>query len=463
MKKHFVYALAAASFLAVGCEEVEEAPFAGPLELGKYISVGNSLTAGYTNGEVYLSAQGHSYPAIIAEQFALVGGGAFKQPLMANDVGFGQRRYLDSIRTVNGATTTYITQHDVADMQSIGANMARISGPFNNLGVPGARSFHLPFAGYGHATLGNPYYSRWATDPNNSSILSELPGDHTFFTLWIGNNDVLGYATSGADDALDSITPQAIFDASLEATVAALMSSSATDKVRGAIANIPDVTTIPYFTTVPYNALPLDTAKAAALDYAYDLTEAGLAQMGIVHDYDDKFHVGANAFMIQVEGLLSDDGKPLPAPYNVRPATAGDKITLTLPTSLVATAGMGSFDAANSVPYGIPDRYVLTPDEAQRIKTATDNFNAKLAALAQANDLAYVDMNAFMTQLFTTGFSHSGVSYTAAYITGSAFSLDGVHPTSMGYALLASLFIDEINAKYGSRIPRPWSAGRPTF
>ena len=41
----------------------------------------------------------------------------------------------------------------------------------------------------------------------------------------------------------------------------------------------------------------------------------------------------------------------------------------------------------------------------------------------------------------------------AAFITGGAFSLDGVHPNGRGYALIANEFIKAINAKFGSTIP----------
>jgi hypothetical protein len=43
--------------------------------------VGNSLTAGYADGGLYLEGQQNSYPSIIAKQMALVGGGKFTQPL----------------------------------------------------------------------------------------------------------------------------------------------------------------------------------------------------------------------------------------------------------------------------------------------------------------------------------------------------------------------------------------------
>ena len=52
-----------------------------------------------------------------------------------------------------------------------------------------------------------------------------------------------------------------------------------------------------------------------------------------------------------------------------------------------------------------------------------------------------------------SGIQYNGVKYTASFVTGGAFSLDGVHPNGRGYALIANTFIDAINKTYGSTLP----------
>ena len=55
----------------------------GDANMSNYVAVGNSLTAGYADGALYITGQQNSYPNIMAEQFTLAGGGeAFTQPLM---------------------------------------------------------------------------------------------------------------------------------------------------------------------------------------------------------------------------------------------------------------------------------------------------------------------------------------------------------------------------------------------
>jgi len=47
--------------------------------------------------------------------------------------------------------------------------------------------------------LANPYFIRFASSPSTTVIADAAGQSPTFFTLWIGNNDVLSYATAGGD------------------------------------------------------------------------------------------------------------------------------------------------------------------------------------------------------------------------------------------------------------------------
>jgi len=87
------------------------------------------------------------------------------------------------------------------------------------------------------------------------------------------------------------------------------------------------------------------------------------------------------------------------------------------------------------------------------VNSAVSAFNTKLKSLADANGLAFVDVNAFMNTV-KTGIMYNGVGINASFVAGGAFSLDGVHLTPLGNALLANSFIKAINSKYGSTIPQ---------
>lgn len=55
----------------------------GLADFTKYVSIGNSLTAGYADGGLYLDGQLNAYPSINATQLKAAVGGVFTQPLFA--------------------------------------------------------------------------------------------------------------------------------------------------------------------------------------------------------------------------------------------------------------------------------------------------------------------------------------------------------------------------------------------
>jgi len=81
MKNKFIYlAIIAAGFAS--CEPefentVDANYTAGDADFTTYVAVGNSLTAGYMDGTVSRVGQTYSFPNLLAQQFALVGGGSY--------------------------------------------------------------------------------------------------------------------------------------------------------------------------------------------------------------------------------------------------------------------------------------------------------------------------------------------------------------------------------------------------
>ncbi len=97
------------------------------------------------------------------------------------------------------------------------------------------------------------------------------------------------------------------------------------------------------------------------------------------------------------------------------------------------------------------DVHVLTKAEVGEVKVATDAYNATIKSVADAKGLAFVDLITTTNQLASpTGIVYNGFTTTSAFVTGGMFSLDGVHPSPRGYAIIANLFTDAINVKFGS-------------
>jgi lysophospholipase L1-like esterase len=63
-----------------------------------------------------------------------------------------------------------------------------------------------------------------------------------------------------------------------------------------------------------------------------------------------------------------------------------------------------------------------------------------------------VDVNGVLKTLSANGYNLPGIHLTTAFL-GGLFSLDGIHPTNTGYAILANTFISSINGALGTKIP----------
>jgi hypothetical protein len=451
---------------------VEEPLTAGSADFTRYVALGNSLTAGFSDNALFRKGQENAYPNLLAQQFALVGGGAFNTPFLGTDnIGgllLGGNQILGPRLAILGFAngTPQIGPIPATPVNEVTQIQ---TGPFGNLGVPGAKSFHLLAPGYGNVAgimtgQANPYFVRFASSPSTSVIADAVVQNPTFFSLWIGNNDVLSYATSGglgvnqtgnqnpATYGGNDITDPGVF-ASVYSTLLDQLTSSG---AKGVVANIPYVTTIPFFRTVPYNPVTLSAEQVAQLNGGFAQYNGGLnvalANGLITSDEKERrtitFVEGKNP-VVMVDSYLTNLA-PLGIP-SFRMATAQD--LLVLPSrNFIGTLVGGNPAAINGVSVPLADQWVLSKEEVEEIRVATDAFNASIRALAEAKGLAFFDANSLLQRLYNGGIRFGNHHLSAAFVTGGAFSLDGVHPSARGYALIANEFLKAINVKYGSNL-----------
>jgi hypothetical protein len=439
------------------------------LDFSKYISVGASFTAGYTDGAMFAAAQENSFPNILASKF----GTDFKQPLMNDNIGglvFNGTAVQPPRFFFNGATPERLDAMPTTELTAV------VAGPFNNFGAPGAKSFHLGVPGYGQL---NPYFGRMASSPTATVMGDALAQNPTFFTLSeIGGNDVLGYALSGGSgvDQTGNFNPATygqndITDPNVFAQVFSNMVTGLTaNGAKGVVANVPYITDLANFTTISYNAIPLDAATAAQLNGAFaayngglqqilDLKNAGLlpAQvLPLLVNFDqaevDKrqvtFAAGQNAVLILDENL--SNLTPInPGLASMRQATSDDLLLLASSAVLGTTVG-GNPQLINGVSVPLGDEWVLTPQEQWAIKTATDAYNTTIEAVASANaNVALVDFKGVLAEA-STGIMFDNYTMTTSLVTGGLVSLDGVHLTARGYALMANKILAAMDAEFGS-------------
>lgn len=509
MKNKFIYlAVLAAGFASCEPEfenEVDANYTAGDADFTTYVAIGNSLTAGYMDGTVSRVGQTYSYPNLLARQFALVGGGEFMQPSYADDVNNLGGLMLGGMPIANTRLVIDASQgrpETIAGTSTIEVSNLQATA-YNNMGVPGAKSFHLGVPGYGNIAgvvpgTANPYFVRHATSPTATVLGDAMSKNPTFFTNWIGANDVLSYATNGgaksdgttpADDhnstgntnpatyGSNDITNAGVF-ANVYSTIITTLTSGG---AKGVVCTIPSVTSIPYFTTVPYaplsptalggatNIATLNAQLYGPLDNIFtaygepnrvNLLSATSANPILIYDAD------ATDRSAEITGALTPTlGATTAAAFGAvfgkaRQATAADLVVL--PASSVigtvntlAPAGIN----INGVTYPMANKWVLTDNEKAKVASATASFNSAITSIAAANDIAVADMNAVMNQLVGGLRIETGQVYTANYFSGSTtegqvlFSLDGVHPNARGYAVIANEIIKVINSYYHANLP----------
>ena len=442
-------------------------PVAGTADFSKYVAVGNSLTAGFMDNALYLEGQQNAYPVILAERMKMVNGQApFNFPALgaAGGAGFGQ--FVPGTTTPVGRLRFILPAcgPNPAATKTLGLAPAPIvpgealdpypgdKAALNNFSAPGTKIYHALLPGYGlNPTQGNPFYWRFASASTASLIGDAVAAKGTFFTYWLGSNDVLSYATTGGsgnpnpgtNPALygpNDMTDPQVFAGVLQSSLDALFSTGANTK--GAIANIPEVERIPYFQLInagltsggdravlPFN---LSEAQAAGLNAAY--ARLGPLAAGV------NFKAGKVNYPLitTATGLRHMD----PAKDFLTLVTPQDSL-LSGPISVCNPLGQR---AGWGITKPVPGQFVLDAAEVGFIRERVTAYNAIIQQQVsnRGDRLVLVDTNALLGSL-------NGVQNNIA--PGGYFSLDGVHPNPRGQAIIANEFIKAINAKFGSTLP----------
>ncbi len=410
----------------------------------RYVAVGNSLTAGFMDGGLMMAGQASSYPQLIAAQLGL-SRTQFTQPWIAAP-GLGSSTpsspaNVAGVLYFDGAGIEILGETPLASVQS--TLLLAVSQPtqYHNLGVPGA-TLHDGMNAYSAATsagaaLGSPnpffdFINRAAffgnkaiaagypdgmgglvpvTYQSASQFYQAIAKGGALVTLWLGNNDVLGPATSGEPPAGFGAAGAAAFQADYTALLAMLAGGLAQRNGFPAtivVANIPSVSSTPYF--IP----------EAVFD-AYVRSQLGQSWPG---GY--------------AEGTV-------------------DYVRFPALSWLAAHAVPDSFGVA------LPANLTLDHAEAVDVATAVGTYNAIIAGVAasvNASGVARVglmDANALLAGRSAAEKTHflflvgQGMSVATAAST-TIFSLDGIHPNSHGYGIVANAFIDEINDLDGTSI-----------
>lgn len=438
MKKSHSLIFFSLSLITFSCTPELNAPDPSPgdADFSKTIAIGGNYMAGYQDGALYRKGQKLSIPALLAEQFKMVGGSTFNQALMPDDLGLGMSAKTWESWFIAASHLGYKTDckgisalSPLKDSIPLGAATPYLTGiagnSIHNLAVPYANTadYSNPALGNAFSTTGNrnPYYNRIASNPGASTLYADALNQNASFVLaWLGMEDIYNYASTGGTSG--AIPSSSTFAMRLDSMLSGLCANGA----KGAIANIPDFRSYPYYTLVKWDNADLIQSQVDSLNDIYDGS-------GLFHIH---FEVGRNGFVI-------DDAM---APGGYRQLVNGEYITLSVP-----------LDSMKCEKYGllvntINDRYALDSSEVYEIDAAINSYNSVIALKAAQYNLAFVDMHSYMNNV-VAGIKWDGADFNAEFVSGGFFSLDGYHPNQKGYALIANEFIRAINSKYNSIIP----------
>lgn len=426
-----VAALAAAVPLLAGCVEdeiVRPVPAAGPGgELfERYVSLGNSITAGYQSGGINDSTQLEAYPVLLAEQ----AGAEFGVPLLAYP-------------GCPPPFTEPLGPRRVAGWGAGDCALRVTPGPrlLQNLAVPGARTADL---------LNNliPAEQLGSANPLTTLILggrtqleAMVAADPTLVSVWIGNNDALLAAVSGN---LQVLTPLAAFEEQLDGIVGAIQQTPAQDAVLIGV---------------------VDAVRAAPI-----------------------LQPGAYFWaMGQTPGALPKPVNDNCAPVN--PLT-GQPNPLAANMVSFQVLGDTNFPEVNCSPDAFPEgdprrgAHLLTMEEQGIVGARVAQFNAAIRQRAEASGWIYIDPNEVLTPYLAEGPPFNQVrkcQMLAALPTGATMqqfqqavlqscpvppemggapnffgaliSFDGVHPARPAHQLIANEMAERLNEAHGLSIP----------
>lgn len=373
-------------------------------DFSNLVVVGDSLAAGVENGSLQDSQQTHGFAAVIAQQ----AGAELVLPLvpppgapntleLLNPGGFPPQIVpnpapplsLANVRENPGEQATDLA----VPLQTVAQALTEVPSA-----VPTIDETQLAT----DVVLGFPCPLLGFACQPLTQVQQAVALHPTTLIIDIGNNDILGAVTSGQLVAMMS-SPTAFF-ASFNQSYGALIHTLAATHATLVVANLPDVTEAPYF--IPVWKL----AQDANLPIFEATRRLGLGA------FDD---VTLDA-LPAIEAIFSGAAPgPLPLSCSASSPTTPCFITLA---------------------------------QATAIRLVTIALNGIITVQALTHGAVVVDLFSLVDNLHARGYKLGGTTLTTNFL-GGLFSLDGLHPSNTGYAIMANQFIAAMNASLRTKIP----------
>jgi lysophospholipase L1-like esterase len=364
----------------------------------RYVSMGNSITAGVQSGGIDSLTQMQAYPVLLARAMR----SPFFPPLM-------------KLPGCPPQYTNIFTQTRVAGPPCALRVTPRIPPPYiSNTAVPGAEVIDI-YNNLDTASNANALTTFFLGGLTQAQMVQRAKP--TFVTVWIGNNDVLGAVLDTANSGnVAKITPAARFQARYTLLLDSIEAAGPAGVVLIGVANVA--------TPADRTGLPPTQPPANGAPYlSYGSTYYAL-----------------------------DQANQIPGPFTAAATCApprGDSVLVPFPFGggLINTGGTLTCNETQTI----------QPSELTAMTTAVAAYNTFISAQATSHGWAYFDPNAALAALRVVptqvAFFPAFGAACSANPFGLAFSCDGIHPSAASHKLVANALIPVINTKYGTAIP----------
>jgi lysophospholipase L1-like esterase len=385
--------------LAAGAAQVQR-PARRSVDVSRLVVVGDSLAAGVQNGSLADFQQIHGFASVVARQmYTRLTLPLVPYPGAPNTLELVSADFPPSIKPVPGTLpfprlNPFEPVTDVAvPLQTVADALNR--RPDNNLNSTDTIQAATDLV------LGFPCPVLFPCPPQSpaqTQVEQAVARRPSLIVIEIGSNDILRAITSGQLGSFSDPAGQAAFFADFNSNYGKLMDALAGTNAKLVVGNIPDVIQAAYFIRIP--------ALAAAANIPVAQLTAALG--------------------VSADDYLTLDAFP----------TVEQILTNARPGPLPATC-------SGNTPC------VITAAQATLVRLAVQQMNTIIAAQTVLHGAVPVDLFSLIDGIYNNGYQVKNATLTADFL-GGLFSLDGLHPSNTGYAIIANEFIKDINGAFGT-------------
>lgn len=420
-----LFALAFALPFLVGCDDDT---LTSPREsaqneiFDRYVSIGNSITAGFQANGISATTQNQSYAVLLADQMQT----PFSVPEL-NDPGCPPpvANIITGQSTAPGAPP--------CALRDLPAPLV-----INNVAVPGAKTLDVLT---NNATGSSANALTQFILGDKTQIETAIAANPTFVSIWIGNNDVLGAALQGNTNL---ITSQSTFEQQYTDIVDSLEAAGVEN---GALVSVANVAFVPNLSPGP--------AYLAAENQIN-----GFGQQLAANDGDPETNWGSFDVLDTCAPGQPGAATRVPFAYGFgqlfQQALRGQDVQIDCAPSTAAAP-------------------LLTGPELGQVTSAVSGYNDFIQQLADERGWAYVDVNPALGALYAAGantpmdpsddlvpkFPQADLDPSTPTF-GAFFSEDGVHPSAATHRVVTNLFVESINEEYGTSLETIEAPSVPT-